>query len=171
MLPTESLEDAQRSVGLVRLHTKEWKIDPRKVGVLGFSAGGYLVAQISTNFKHRLYAPRDDADKETCRPDFAVGIYPGHLATGEKNLKLNPNIQVTQSTRPTFLVHAEDDFTDGINQTLTYYIALKDNHVPVEMHLYAQGGHAFGLRHTELPITDWPDLMKTWLQTIGVLAK
>jgi acetyl esterase/lipase len=171
MISTESLEDAQRALGLVRFHAKDWGIDPQKTGVLGFSAGGYLVAEISTNYKKRLYVPTDAADKESCRPDFAVGIYPGHLSMGDKTLKLNPNIKVTSETPPTFLVQAEDDYTDGINQSLVYYIALKDMRVPVEMHLFAQGGHAFGLRHTKLPISDWPDLMNTWLRTIGVIAQ
>jgi len=171
MISTESLEDAQRAMGLVRLHAKDWNIDPQKIGVLGFSAGGYLVAEISTNYKQRLYAPVDAADRESCRPDFAVGIYPGHLSMGDKAPKLNPNIKVTPQTPPTFLVQAEDDYTDGINQSLVYYTALKDKRVPVEMHLFAQGGHAFGLRHTNLPITDWPDLMQTWLVTTGLLAK
>jgi acetyl esterase/lipase len=120
--------------------------------------------------KRRLYAPVDAADKESCRPDFAVGIYPGHLSTGGKTPHLNANVKVTQQTPPTFLVQSEDDYTDGINQTLVYYAALKDMHVPVEMHLFAQGGHAFGLRPTKFPITNWPDLMQTWLRTTGFIA-
>lgn len=99
---TLALEDAQRTVGLVRLHAAEWHIDPRKVGVLGFSAGGYLVAEISTDFERRLYTPIDSADKEDCRPDFAVGIYPGHLSVGGDAYGLNPNVPVTRQTPPLF---------------------------------------------------------------------
>src|SRR5438445_9259364 len=151
-----ALEDAQRTVGLVRFHAAEWHIDPHKIGVLGFSAGGHLVANISTHFAQRAYASVDAADKVSCRPDFAVAIYPGHmLENTTKEFELNPEIPVTARTPPTFLLQAEDDNVDGVNQSLVYYIALKNAGVPVEMHLYAQGGHAFGLRRTELPITRW----------------
>lgn len=168
---SQALEDAQRTMGLVRLHAAEWQIDPHKIGVLGFSAGGYLVAEISTNFERRLYAPVDAADKESCRPDFAVGVYPGHLKVGGDAYRLNPNVPVTRQTPPTFLVQAEDDNVDGVHQSVAYYIALKKAEVPVEMHLYAQGGHAFGLRRTKLPITRWPQLVETWLGTIGMIPE
>jgi acetyl esterase/lipase len=169
-----ALEDAQRTMGLVRLHAAEWHIDPHKVGVIGFSAGGYLVAAISTNYGKRLYPAVDAADRESARPDFAVAVYPGHLceypghSCSDKNLELNPKVHVTSDTPPTFLVQAEDDNVDGVDQALTYYIALKEAHVPVEMHLYTHGGHGFGLRATQNPITRWPDLMQIWLKTIGV---
>lgn len=170
MISTQSLEDAQRTMGLVRLHAAEWHVDPHKIGVLGFSAGGYLVAEISTNFERRLYAPVDAADKESCRPDFAVPVYPGHLWVDGKGYKLNPNVRVTRQTPPTFLVQAEDDNVDGVNQVLTYFIALKDAGVPAEMHIYAHGGHGFGLRRTSLPITEWPGLVEVWLHTIGMIS-
>jgi acetyl esterase/lipase len=166
-----ALEDAQRTMGLVRSHAAELQIDPHKIGVLGFSAGGYLVAEISTSFKRRLYAPVDAADKESCRPDFAVPVYPGHLWVGRDAYRLNPNVPVTRRTPPTFLVQAEDDHVDGVNQSVAYYIALKNAGVPVELHLYAQGGHAFGLRSTKLPITRWPQLVETWLNTIGMISQ
>ncbi len=166
-----ALEDAQRTIGLVRLHATEWGIDPHKVGVLGFSAGGHLVAAISTHFDKRLYTPIDAADKESCRPDFAVPIYPGHLSFQENTFALNPAVPVTHETPPTFLLQAEDDHVDGVDQALTYYIALKKADVPVEMHLYAHGGHAFGLRHTENPITDWPELVEKWLHTIRMISE
>jgi acetyl esterase/lipase len=167
---TLPLEDAQRTMGLVRLHAADWHIDPHKIGVLGFSAGGYLVAEISTDFAHRLYEPIDAADRESCRPDFAVAVYPGHLWTGGVTYGLNPEVPVTPETPPTFLVQAEDDKIDGVNQSVAYYIALQKAHVPTEMHLYAHGGHAFGLRRTTLPITEWPQLVETWLVTIGMLS-
>ncbi len=166
-----ALEDAQRTVGLVRFHAAEWHIDPHKIGVLGFSAGGHLVANISTHFAQRAYAPVDAADKVSCRPDFAVAIYPGHmLENTTKEFELNPEIPVTARTPPTFLLQAENDNVDGVKQSLVYYIALKNAGVPVEMHLYAQGGHAFGLRRTKLPITGWPQLVETWLGTIGMIS-
>jgi len=167
-----ALEDAQRTVGLVRFHRAEWHIDPHKIGVLGFSAGGHLVANISTHFAQRAYAPVDAADKVSCRPDFAVAIYPGHmLENTKKEFELNPEIPVTGKTPPTFLLQAEDDHVDGVNQSLVYYIALKKAGVPVEMHLYAKGGHAFGLRRTKFPITRWPQLVETWLGTIGMISE
>jgi acetyl esterase/lipase len=166
-----ALEDAQRTVGLVRFHAAEWHIDPHKIGVLGFSAGGHLVAAMSTHFKQRLYPAVDAADKESCRPDFAVAIYSGHLSLAADGLGLNPDIHVTGQSPPTFLLQAEDDPVDRVEHSLSYYAALKKAGVPVEMHLYAQGGHAFGLRRTKLPITGWPALVETWLQTIGMISE
>lgn len=168
-----ALEDAQRTLGLVRLHAAEWHIDPHKIGVLGFSAGGHMVANISTHFAKRAYAPVDAADKVSCRPDFAAAIYPGHLLENTtKEYELNPLIPVTPDTPPTFLIQAEDDNVDRVKQSLVYYIALKNAGVPVEMHLYAHGGHAFGLRRqTNFPITAWPQLMQNWLATIGMLPR
>lgn len=165
-----ALEDAQRTVGLVRFHAAEWHIDPHKIGVLGFSAGGHLVAAVSTNFEKRLYPDVDAADKESCRPDFAVALYPGHmLENTSKNSELNPYVPVTHATPPTFILQAEDDPIDDIENSLVYYAALKKAGVPVEMHLYAQGGHGFGLRRTKFPITGWPQLVETWLVTIGMI--
>ncbi|MGA9814607.1 MAG: alpha/beta hydrolase [Terriglobales bacterium] len=167
-----ALEDAQRTLGLVRFHAAEWHLDPHKIGVLGFSAGGHLVANISTHFAQRAYAPVDAVDRVSCRPDFAVAIYPGHmLENTTKEFELNPEIPVTTRTPPTFLLQAEDDNVDGVGQSLVYYIALKNAGVPVEMHLYAHGGHAFGLRRTKFPITRWPQLVETWLETIGMISK
>jgi acetyl esterase/lipase len=164
-----ALEDAQRTVGLVRLHAAEWHVDPHKIGVLGFSAGGHLVAAMSTHFKQRLYPAVDAADKESCRPDFAVALYPGHLSIAPKPLELNSDIRVTSETPPTFLLQAEDDPVDDVENSLVYYAALKKAKVPVEMHLYAHGGHVFGLRRTQHPITGWPQLVETWLGTIGMI--
>jgi acetyl esterase/lipase len=187
-----ALEDAQRALGLVRFHAAEWHIDPHKSGVLGFSAGGHLVAAISTHYAKRLYPAVDAADKESCRPDFAVSIYPGHLslsaaewdakqgakhfvvphaATADKHLALNPEIPVTRQTPPTFLLQNEDDHVDDVDDSLAYYTALKNAGVPVEMHLYAQGGHGFGLRRTTLPVTAWPELVERWLVTIGMISE
>jgi acetyl esterase/lipase len=166
-----ALEDAQRTVGLVRFHAAEWHIDPHKIGVLGFSAGGHLVAAMSTHFKRRLYPAVDVADKESCRPDFSVALYPGHLWIDDQKFQLNPNVPVTRQTPPTFLLQAEDDPVDNVNHSLVYYIALKKAGVPVEMHLYAQGGHAFGMRRTKFPVTGWPQLVETWLGTIGMIPE
>jgi acetyl esterase/lipase len=170
----EALQDVQRTVGLVRFHAAEWYIDPHKIGVLGFSAGGHLAAAISVHYDHRLYPPVDAADRVSCRPDFAVPIYPGHLWTGKgTSIDLVPDMatHITHDTPPTFLLQNEDDDVDGVEQALSYYVGLKRARVPVEMHLYAHGGHAFGLRRTKLPATHWPDLVETWLGTIGMIPQ
>ncbi len=190
-----ALEDAQRTIRLVRAHAAEWHIDPHKIGVLGFSAGGHLTVATSVSFDKRLYAPIDAADQLSCRPDFALAIYPGHLsraaaeydagfgtkkytlpppdalAAADDNLGLNPDIHVTSETPPTFLLQAEDDHVDTVYDSLSYYVALKKAGVPAEMHLYAQGNHAFGPRPTKLPITRWPALVETWLATIGMIPE
>jgi acetyl esterase/lipase len=165
-----ALQDAQRALGLVRQHAAAWHIDPHKVGVLGFSAGGHLAAAISTTFDARAYAPVDDADRQSCRPDFAVVLYPGHLWVDESKLELAPDIRVSTQTPPTFLLQAEDDDVDDVNHSLVYYAALKHAGVPVEMHLYPHGGHAFGLRRTAEPITHWPELVERWLAALHVIA-
>jgi acetyl esterase/lipase len=167
-----ALQDAQRAIGLVRFHAAEWHIDPHKIGVIGFSAGGHMVAAVSTHYDKRSYPVVDDADNESCRPDFAIALYPGHLWSEDKNVfELNPNVPVTRQTPPTFLVQAENDPVDNVNNSLVYFAALKKAGVPVEMHLYAEGGHAFGLRRTKFPITEWPDLAETWLKTIGIISE
>jgi acetyl esterase/lipase len=172
-----ALQDAQRTLGLVRQHAAQWNVDPHKVGVIGFSAGGHLAAAISTHFAQRTYPPTDAADKLSCRPDFAIVVYPGHLwahededrdTRDETDLKLRPDIQVRADTPPTFILQAQDDHTDGVEQSLAYYVALQQAGVPTEMHLYAQGGHAFGLRPSKFPIAQWPRLVETWLKTIGI---
>ena len=166
-LSLPSLQDAQRAIRLVRFHAAQWHVDPHRIGVIGFSAGGFLVAETSTDFGRQLYQPVDAADRQSDRPDFAMAIYPGHLALDDG--RLNPNLAVSSETPPTFLVQAEDDYTDGVRQSLVYYAALAKAGVPAELHLYAHGGHAFGLRRTNRSITHWTDLADTWMQTIGVL--
>jgi acetyl esterase/lipase len=163
-----ALQDAQRALGVVRSHAAQWHIDPNRVGVLGFSAGGHLAAALSTHYDQRLYDGVDAADQLSCRPDFAVIIYPGYLALSEQNFAPNPDIHVTEKTPPSILVQAEDDPVHVENSTV-YYQALKNAKVPAEMHLYAQGGHGYGLRRTALPVTSWPASVETWLHTIQVL--
>jgi acetyl esterase/lipase len=150
---------------LVRFHAADWHINPQKIGVIGFSAGGYLVAEVSTLFKRELYKPVDEADQVSSRPDFAVAIYPGHIVTKGG---LNPNLPVSRETPPTFLLQGGEDRVDNVKNSLVYYTALKDAGVPAEMHLYTQGGHAFGLRPTTDPITRWPALVESWLAMIGI---
>lgn len=162
-----ALQDAQRAVGLVRLHAAEWDIDPHRVGVLGFSAGGHLAVAISNHYDKRLYDPVDAADQLSCRPDFAVVLYPGYTTSG--TFAPNPDIQPTADTPPTFLLQAENDYTAHVESSVVYFMQLKNVKVPAELHIYAEGGHGFGLRPRDLPIMSWPKLVETWLHTIKVL--
>ena len=163
-----ALQDAQRALGIVRSRAVDWHIDPHRIGVLGFSAGAYLAAALSTHFDQRLYDPIDAADKLSCRPDFAVIVYPGYLALAEQNFASNADIQPTEQTPPSFIVQAEDDPVHVENATV-YFLALKNAKVPAELHVYAQGGHGYGLRRTAQPVTTWPKLVETWLRTIQIL--
>jgi acetyl esterase/lipase len=163
-----ALQDAQRALGLVRLHAAEWQIDPNRIGVLGFSAGGHLAAAISTYYTQRLYDPIDAADKLSCRPDFAVVIYPGYLALADQNFAPNADIHPTAETPPSFIIQAEDDPVH-VENAVVYFLQLKNAKVPTELHVYAQGGHGYGLRRTEMPVTAWPKEVETWLHTIKML--
>jgi acetyl esterase/lipase len=174
-----ALQDAQRAVGLVRSNAKEWKIDPTKIGVMGFSAGGHLVADISTNYRKRAYSLTDDIDTVNCRPNFGIVMFPGHMTFHtSKPYELNRTIPVDSNTAPTFILQAGNDPVDNIQNSLVYYIALKKAGVPTEYHIYAEGGHAFGLNRTvldnpkwnELPIADWENLVERWLHTIKMTS-
>jgi len=163
-----ALQDAQRALGLVRSHAAEWGIDPNRIGVLGFSAGAHLAAALSTHFEERLYPPQDAADKLSCRPDFAVIVYPGYLALEDKNFAPNPEINPTANTPPQFIVQAEDDPVH-VENAVVYFTALKNAKVTAELHIYTEGGHGYGLRRTALPVTTWPQSVETWMRTIKVL--
>ena len=174
-----ALQDAQRTVGLVRSRAAEWNIDPQKIGVMGFSAGGHLVADISTNYETRAYPIMDEADRTSCRPDFALVFFPGHMMFHTKNdFELNPGLPVNANTPPTFMVQAADDPVDPVRNSLVYYIALQKAGVAVEYHVFAQGGHAFGVNRTsqpipdwtDLPIAGWPELAEAWLKSINVIS-
>lgn len=165
-----ALQDAQRALGTVRQHAAEWHIDPNRIGVLGFSAGAHLAAALSTHFDKRLYDAVDASDQLSCRPDFAFIIYPGYLANDAQHMAPNADINPTDKTPPTFIVQAEDDPVHVENATV-YFLQLKAAKVPAELHIYAEGGHGYGLRRTALPVTTWPDTARIWLQTIKVLPE
>ncbi len=166
-----ALQDAQRAMGLLRAQAERWKIDPKRVGVIGFSAGGHVVAGLSTH-DARSYVAVDAADAQPSRPDFAMVMYSGHLWTGAKHgLSLAGDIVVDDAVPPTFIVQATDDPTDDVRESLTYYRALIGAGVPVEMHLFARGGHAFGLRVKDAPVAEWPHLAERWMRDIGMLPR
>jgi len=164
------LQDAQRALGLVRYHAREWKIDPKRIGVLGFSAGGHLAAHLSNRFDKRAYEPVDEADLASCRPDFAMLIYPGALVLKNPYSQLAPEFKVTARTSPTFLIQTEDDSV-RVENSLFYYLALKNAKAPVEMHLYPTGGHGYGLRPTANLVSSWPSRAKEWLGELGLLER
>ena len=164
-----ALDDAQRAVGLVRAHAAEWKIDANRIGVLGFSAGAHLAVALSTHYDKRLYPAVDAADQQSCRPDFAVVVYPGYLADADHSYLEKLDIHPTAQTPPAFIVQAEDDPVHVENST-TYFLALKAAKVPAELHLYAEGGHGYGLRpQANWPVTTWPARVEDWLRTIKML--
>ncbi|MBE7180153.1 MAG: alpha/beta hydrolase [Terriglobus roseus] len=166
------LQDAQRAMALTRYRAVSLGIDPNKIGVIGFSAGGHLAAAIS-NADRRTYDTVDAADQEPSRPNFAILLYPGHLwneSDAKTSLILSPWVAIRPDAPTTLLIHAMDDPTDNVRHSVAYGLALHDAGVPVEMHLYSQGGHAFGLRPTSAPITsEWPRLAETWFHTIKLL--
>lgn len=157
------LQDAQRALGIVRSHAAEWKIDPQRVGVLGFSAGGHLAATLLQNTAQRTYTRTDHADDANCRPDFAVLVYPAYLSVEDKGQEIAAEVQPGPGMPPLFIVQAEDDksFVQG---TLLYYRALVSANVPAELHVYETGGHGYGLRPTAAPVTGWPHLVEAWLR-------
>jgi acetyl esterase/lipase len=164
------LQDAQRALGMVRKRAAELRFDPKRIGVLGFSAGGHLAAAVSTNFDRRTYDAVDEADAVLCRPDFSLLIYPAYLTVKEDGDKVAPELKVTGETPPTFLVQAEDDGV-RVENSLFYYAALRNAHVPAEMHLYPAGGHGYGLRPSANLVTTWPKRAEEWLRSLGVLGK
>ncbi len=160
------LQDAQRAIGLVRSHAKEWGVDPKRVGMLGFSAGGHLTALAATNFEKRGYEPVDAVDKESCRPDFAVMIYPGGVVG--RNGEINPGVHVTKETPPSFFAHAGDDRVTPEN-SVQMYLALKRAGVPAELHVYSTGGHGFGMRAGKLPVNSWTKRCEEWLRAQKII--
>jgi acetyl esterase/lipase len=159
------LQDAQRAMGLVRSHAGEWGVDPHRIGILGFSAGGHLAANASTNYDKRQYDALDDADKVSCRPDFTVLIYPAYLAVGDR---LAPELRVNKQTPPVFFGLAGDDRI-SVDGSIVMYRALQQVKVPADLHIYASGGHGFGLRPSDKPCVTWPQRCEQWMRGMGML--
>lgn len=163
--PLGPKQDAQRAISLVRSKASEWGIDPKKIGMLGFSAGGHLTAWTATNFDKRSYTPVDETDKASCRPDFAVLIYPAYLAATDG---LTADIRVTKETPRTFLAHAGDDRVKA-ESSIFFYMAVRKLSVPAELHVFPTGGHGFGLRPSKHPVSEWPALCGKWMATEGLI--
>jgi acetyl esterase/lipase len=164
--------DAQRSVSLVRSRAAEWGIDPKRIGMVGFSAGGHLALATATGFAKRKYDPIDAVDQISCRPDFAVMCYSGYLKAKGKN-ELAPGIQVPADTPPIFLAHASDDkesYGGSLSEnSALMYLALKSAGISAELHIYATGDHDFGVRQNEKLPSSWTNLCVRWLRNQGLL--
>ena len=158
-----ALQDAQRALRIVRQNASKWKLDPEKLGIMGFSAGGSLSARTSTLFHKAAYSPVDAADSLSCRPAFAMLIYPAYLDQGE-NRSLTPELKLTPETPPMFIFQTADDSYG--NSALVMTTALRDAKLPVELHYLPSGGHGYGLRNVGLAATTWPLLAENWLSRI-----
>ena len=167
---TAPLQDAQRALGMVRHQAREFGIDPQRIGVLGFSAGGHLAAALCSGSNARTYPKIDAADEGSCRPDFAVLVYPAYLTLKDAGDKLAPELRVTAQTPPTFLVQTQDDAV-RVETSVFYYLALKQAKVPAELHVYPTGGHGYGLRRTAETVTAWPERAAEWMRFVGVLER
>jgi acetyl esterase/lipase len=163
------LQDAQRAVSLVRSKAKDWGIDPHKIGIIGFSAGGHLAIATATSFEKRSYPPVDDFDKVDCRPDFAIPVYSGYLKPKEKD-ELAPGLTIPAKTPPVFLVHGGSDPVSAPENSVIMYLALKKAGVPTELHVYANTTHSFGVRPSDRPYGTWTDLCARWLRSQGFLT-
>lgn len=164
------LQDAQRALGLVRKNAQEWGLDPKRIGVLGFSAGGHLAAALSNNYDERTYPQVDEADGTSCRPDFTVLIYPAYLTVAKEKDQLAPEMKVSGQTPPTFISITADDPV-RVENAMYYALALRKEKVPLELHVYAEGGHGYGLRsQPNLPVTSWPERLKDWMRSRSLLG-
>jgi acetyl esterase/lipase len=162
------LQDAQRAVSLVRSKAKEWGIDPQRIGIVGFSAGGHLAIATATSFENRTYEPVDGIDKISCRPDFAIPVYSGYLKAKDKD-ELAPGLRIPAATPPVFLVHGSDDIISPPEHSVFMYLALKRAGVPAELHIYAATAHDFGVRTNDHPYSKWTESCAKWLRHQGFL--
>lgn len=164
------LQDAQRALGLLRHHAKEWQIDPQRIGAIGFSAGGHLAAALASSVEQRTYPPVDAADKTSCRPDFNILIHPGYLTDKDNHDLVRAEVKVTTNHSPTLLAMTQDDPV-RVENVLFYFLALKQADIPSELHVYPTGGHGYGLRRSEYLVTTWPDRATDWMRSRGWLVK
>lgn len=165
--PAGPLKDAQRAISLVRGKAKEWGLDPNRIGMVGFSAGGHLVGSTATNFERRTYEPVDEADRISCRPDFGIMAYSGYFKVKDG---LSPTVRTPEKTPPLFFVHASDDTVSEVEHSITFYLALKRARIDPEMHIYAAGGHGFGVR-PDGPCAGWTRTCAEWLMNKGMLQR
>lgn len=163
------LQDAQRAISLVRSKAGEWGIDPQRIGMVGFSAGGHLVMATATSFDQRTYEPVDDVDQVSCRPDFAIPVYSGFLKAKDSQ-ELGPGLRIPNGTPPVFLVHGGDDIVSSPENSVVMYLALKRAGIPAELHVYAATTHDFGVRNSDRPYSTWTNSCAAWLRDQGFLG-
>jgi acetyl esterase/lipase len=162
------LQDAQRAVSVVRSNAVEWGINPKQIGMAGFSAGGHLAIATATNFGKRTYKPVDDVDKTSCRPDFAILAYSGYLKVKDKD-ELAPGLRIPAGTPPIFLAHGGNDIISDPAHSVVMYLALKRAGIPAELHVYATAAHDFGVRPSDHPCSTWTQSCAAWLRHQGFL--
>jgi acetyl esterase/lipase len=158
-----ALNDAQRTIRLLRHHAKEWNINPKKIGIMGFSAGGHLAASASVRHAEPTYKHIDEIDRISARPDFTILVYPAYMITDGK---LSPEFQIDETTPPALLIHADNDRHSSAG-SLAYALALKQFKTTCEVHIFALGGHGFGIRNRGFEIDLWPALMLDWLNNLS----
>jgi len=163
------LQDAQRAVRLVRSKARAWGIDPRRIGIVGFSAGGHLAIATATGFDQRSYEPIDDLDQTGCRPDFAIAVYSGYLKAKDKD-ELATGLRIPAGTPPVFLAHGGEDIVSSPEHSVFMYLALKRAGVPAELHIYATATHDFGVRSSGHPYSTWTESCARWLRDQGFLT-
>jgi acetyl esterase/lipase len=164
------LQDAQRAVSLIRSKAKDLGIDSKRIGIVGFSAGGHLALATATSFEKRSYEPEDDIDKVSCRPDFAVLVYSGYLKAKDKD-DIAPGLHIPASTPPVFLAHGGADIISDPEHSVFMYLALKRAGIPAELHVYAGAAHDFGVRRSDQPCCTWTEACALWLKHQGFLKK
>jgi acetyl esterase/lipase len=169
--PLGPLLDAQRAVSIVRSRAAEWGIDPKRIGMVGFSAGGHLAFATATNSEKRMYEPIDAIDEVSCRPDFAILCYPGYLKAKDKD-EIWPGLRIPANTPPILLAHASDDNEklggSNAENSAIMYLALKRAGITTELHIYATGDHDFGVRQNDKLPSSWTKLCVNWLQSQGL---
>jgi acetyl esterase/lipase len=162
------LQDAQRAVSLVRSKAAEWGVAPQRIGIVGFSAGGHLAAATATSFDQRSYPPMDDIDRSSCRPDFAILVYPGYLKAKDRE-ELASGLRIPKGTPLMFLVHGGSDIISPPEHSVLLYLALRRAGVAAELHIYAGAAHDFGVRPSDHPCSTWTQACTNWLRHQGFL--
>ena len=166
----EPLQDAQRAIRVMRHNAKAWGVDPGRVGILGFSAGGHLTTMVGLHFKKLGYSAQDEADQLSARPDFICPIYPAYYADERNPAPLDALMKVTKDTPPTFIAVTSDDKLRGYNAA-QFYLELKQAGVLAELHIYTKGGHGYGLRPSDHPVSHWHQRCSEWMKAMGLLTR
>lgn len=168
----EPMQDVQRAIRLVRHRAKQWNIDPERIGTLGFSAGGHLTVMSGVQYKTKSYERVDEADDLSCRPDFICPIYAAYLGDKytDRVAELGSLVTVTKDTPPTFMAVTWDDSMRGAQSALLF-ARLREHGVPAELHAYAKGGHGYGMRPSENPVSKWNEQLHVWLKSSGFLSR